>query len=144
MSKDFASNHTSRQTIPPAAQTAAANGSTVDRVAEKRAGFEVNVGLYTDGVHTIGFEESDDGSSWADIRTGKLRMPDDAPAGVVVGQTFVIDNVAEDNTNYLATYTGEKRFLRATNAISGETVGCVFGVSVIGGDLRYTGTSQFA
>lgn len=141
---DFMSNHVSRPTLNPLQVTAAANGITVDRKNEKRVAFQFNVGLFTDGVHTITFQESLDGSAWAAVRAGKMRMPDDAPAGVVVAQTFVIDNVAEDNAVYVAEYTGDRRFVRAANAISGETVGALFGVNVISGDLRYRGVSEFA
>lgn len=141
---DFKSNWRLVQTMPPAAHTATANGATVDTQNDKRAAFDVNVGLFTDGTHTIKFQDSDDGSTWADIAAADLAMPDDAPAGVVVGATLVIDDAAEDNQHYVVQYLGIKRYLRAVRTLAGTTTGAVFGISVVAGESRYLGVSQLA
>ena len=144
MSKDYVSNHKARQTLPPIIRTATATGATIDRKDEKRAAFELVVGLWVDGVHTVTFEESADGSAWSTIAAAKTRMPDDAPAGVVVGATIVIDAAAEDNVNYLVGYTGQLRYLRAKITSSGTTTGALIGINVVSSDLRYSGVSEFA
>lgn len=140
---DFRTNWIPRQTFAPAAQTADADGATVDTQHEKRSAFEVNVGLFTDGVHTITFEDSPDGSTWTAIAAANLKMPSDAPTGVVVGASLVIDDVAEDNQVYTVEYNGIERYLRAVKAITGETTGAVYGVNVVSGDRRYAGAGQF-
>lgn len=141
---DFRTNWIPRITLAVAAITATANGATVDTVLESRAAFEVVAGAYTDGTHTIKFQDSPDGSTWTDVAAANLKMPDDAPAGVVVGATLVIDGAGDGGQIYVVEYLGIQRYLRAVTTVAGTTTGALYGVNVVGGDRRYTGTSQFA
>lgn len=141
---DFRTNHKSTQTLAPAAQTATANGATVDTQDEKRVAHEVCVGAYTDGTHTITFEESANGSAWTAVPAARLKMPSDAPTGVVVGASLVIDDAAEDSQNYTVEVNTFERYHRAVKTVAGATTGAVYGANVISGDPRYAGAGQFA
>ena len=143
---DFISNHsTPVQSIGNAAHTTGTvTGATVDRAAGKRVAFLVDVGAWTNGTHTITFQDSPDGTNWTDIEVPRVRMPDDAPTGVVVDNTLVIDAATEDDRVYVVEYTGQQRYVRAVSVVGSGAAGAIYSVLAVIGDLRYRGSSQFA
>lgn len=109
------------------AQTADANGTAVARDNSETATFEILVGAWTDGTHTITFEE-EIGSTWTAITAAFL----DADPGVLTGASVVISSAAKDGTRIFVTAaTAPQNRLRAVKAISGETTGATYGVDVI-------------
>lgn len=120
------------QTQAPAAQTASANGATVDRQNGgdnfQTALIEVSIGAWTDGTHDFVVEESDDGSSWSAVAAGDLdgTLP------------TISDASTDDSVNDSVEYTGDEQFVRVNTSIAGATVGAVYGVNVVLGDRAST------
>lgn len=115
---------TTTASIASAAQTADGNGTGVDTTGARTRTFRVAIGAWTDGTHTITFEHSSDGSSWSAIG-GSLLTGEDSAASVIIS-----DN-SRNGTNVDVIYIGTLPHLRAVKAITGETTGAVYGVSVI-------------
>lgn len=87
-------------------------------------GVIIDAGTWTDGTFTFDVEESDDGSTWTSVDSADLSM--DAP---------VIDAADEDDQQYYITYSGNKKYLRATCTVTGSpATGLVFGMYALGAD----------
>lgn len=128
-------------TLQPAAYTAGGNGTAVPLAGSQAWVFEITLGTWTDGTHTIHFEYTTDGTAWSAIDAEDLDGYDINGSQVLAsgGQTFVISSNANVGKVYTIGYIGHALQLRARNAASGTTDGAIFGVSVIKGDLRYRG-----
>lgn len=126
--KDAYSNLLVKNTLTPAARTATANGTTVDR-AEDSSMFQdalvvIAVGTVTDGTHTFEVQDSEDNSSWAAVADAYLQGSE--PAVIT----------SNDETVYEIGYKGLKRYLRVAVTVATATTGGVYGATVILADPR--------
>jgi hypothetical protein len=126
--KDAYNNLLVKNTLTPAARTATANGTTVDR-AEDSSMFQdalvvIAVGTVTDGTHTFEVQDSDDNSSWAAVADTYLQGTEPA----VTSST--------DETVYEIGYKGLKRYLRVAVTVATATTGGVYGATVVLADPR--------
>lgn len=121
--RDAYNNLLVKNTLTPAARTASANGTTVDR-AEDSSMFQdalvvITVGTVTDGTHTFEVQHSDDNSSWAAVADADLQGAEPA----VTSST--------DETVYEIGYKGVKRYLRAATTVASATTGGLYGAQVV-------------
>lgn len=126
--KDAYNNLLVKNTLTPAARTATANGTTVDR-AEDSSMFQdalisIAVGTVTDGTHTFEVQDSDDNSSWAAVADAYLQGTEPA----VTSST--------DETVYEIGYKGLKRYVRVAVTVATATTGGVYGATVVLADPR--------
>lgn len=122
-------NVTARQSLPPAARTATANGTGVDRNVgadmHRTAMVLVSTGAITDGTHTITVQDSDDNTTFANVAAEFLQGT--APA---IG-------AADDNKLFFVGYIGERRYLRVVTTVSGSPVtGGIYGADILLGEPR--------
>ena len=96
-----------QRTLAPAARTATANGTTVDRAADgaryQDALVVIDAGVVTDGTHTFAVQESADGSSWSAVADADLQGTEPAVTS------------ANDDTVYEIGYLGGARYLPDTS-----------------------------
>ncbi len=121
--KDAYNNLLVKNSFTPAARTASANGTTVDR-AEDSSMFQdalvvIAVGTVTDGTHTFEVQDSDDNSSWAAVADAYLQGSEPA----VTSST--------DETVYEIGYKGLKRYVRVAVTVATATTGGVYGATVV-------------
>jgi hypothetical protein len=121
--KDAYSSLLVKNTLTPAARTASANGTTVDR-AEDSSMFQdalvvIPVGTVTDGTHTFEVQHSDDNSSWSAVADADLQGTEPA----VTSST--------DETVYELGYKGDKRYLRVAVTVASATTGGVYGAHIV-------------
>ncbi|WP_030659728.1 MULTISPECIES: hypothetical protein [Streptomyces] len=113
--RDIYSNVLVKASLKPAARTATANGTSVDRADGSNASMYqdalvvLNVGTVTDGTHTITIEDSDDNSSFATVAAGYLEG--DTPPALIT---------SNDETVYETRYTGGKRYVRVVTTVTGS------------------------
>lgn len=131
--KDMFNNVILVQSIPPAQYNTAQEGASADRKLSESLFAIINVGLWTDGVHTFTLEESDDDVTFTEVSASQQQ-----------GADVVVDAGTEDNTVYKLGYLGNKRYVRVNHTISGETTGMVFGAVLVKDHLRYAGSNQLA
>lgn len=121
-------NVTARQTLPPAARTATANGTGVDRNVgsnmHRTAMVVVSTGAITDGTHTIEVQDSDDNSAFAAVADAFLQGAE--PAVVA----------ADDNKLFFIGYIGSRRYLRVVTTVAGATTGGIYGADILLGEPR--------
>lgn len=126
--KDIYSNVLTKQTLVPAARTATATGTAVDRNEDgsmfQDALVVVAAGVITDGTHTIEVQDSDDNVTFAAVADEFLQGAEPAIAA------------ANDNGTYELGYLGRKRYLRVVSTVAGATTGGVYGAAVILSDPR--------
>lgn len=105
-----------------------ANGTTVDlhenKDASRSAMLIVQSGTITDGSHAITLQESDNGSSWANVSAAELQG------------TAPTITATDDDLLYEVGYVGSKRYLRAVATTSGATTGGTFGAVLLRGFPR--------
>jgi hypothetical protein len=128
VTKDPYNNLLVRQSLTPAARTASANGTGVDRNGSgamfQAAMIVVTTGTITDGTHTIEVQDSDDNVTFAPVADDYLQGAE--PAIVA----------ADDNVVFHIGYLGRKRYLRAIVTAAGTTTGGVYGAAVVLSDPR--------
>lgn len=126
--KDSYSNVLVKATLVPAARTATATGTGVDRNEDgsmyQDALVVVTAGVITDGTHTIEVQDSDDNTTFAAVADAYLVGTEPAIAA------------ADDNKLYEIRYTGRKRYLRVVSTVAGATTGGVAGALIILSDPR--------
>jgi hypothetical protein len=121
--RDIYNNVLVKQSLAPAARTASANGTSVDR-NEDSSMFQdalvvVSTGAITDGTHTIEVQESDDNSTFTAVADADLEGTEPA-----IGAT-------DDNKIYELRYKGLKRYLRVAVTVASATSGGVYGGDVV-------------
>lgn len=91
----------------------AAGTATVraDVVADHALTAFIDVGLWTDGIHTFHLEDSPDDSAWTDVA-----------AAYQVGAA-VVNSLTTDNMLYALGYVGPQRYVRVAWDVSGATTG---------------------
>lgn len=113
-----------KRSLAPAARTASADGTTVDR-AEDDAMFQdalvvIDAGVVADGTHTFEVQESDDDASWSAVAAVDLQGAEPAVTS------------ANDDTIYEIGYLGAKRYVRVAVAVTGGPVtGGVYSAAVV-------------
>jgi hypothetical protein len=107
-------------TLSPATRNVAGTGGTVDLNGFGSAAIEAIVGTVTDGTHSLVVQESDDGTTWANVNANDLNGS--------------FSNLAS-NTIQEVGYMGTKRFIRVNSTSSGTT-GAAYSVIVIRGNSR--------
>ncbi|MEV4863265.1 hypothetical protein [Streptomyces ossamyceticus] len=113
-----------KNSLTPAARTASANGTAVDR-AEDSSMYQdalvvIPVGTVTDGTHTFEVQDSDDNSSWAAVADTYLQGSEPA----VTSST--------DETVYEIGYKGLKRYLRVITTVTGSpSTGGLYAAQVV-------------
>lgn len=116
-------NLLTKQSIAPAAHTASANGTGVDRAGGgamfQDALIVVSTGTITDGTHTIEVQESDDNSTFTAVASSDLQGSEPAIAA------------ADDNTVFAIGYLGAARYLRVAVTVAGATTGGIYGADVV-------------
>lgn len=119
---------TARASLHPAARTATANGTGVDRNVgadmHRTAMVLVSTGTITDGTHTISVEDSDDNSDFDAVADQFLQGTEPAIAA------------ADDNKLFYIGYIGSRRYLRVVTTVAGATTGGVYGAAVLLGEPR--------
>lgn len=123
------------QSISPAAQiTADEDGTGSDLQGFEAALCEINVGVITDGTHTVVIEESDTlGSGYTAVADADL-----------VGDTEPALTTANDDQIYRIAYIGTERFIRVTTNVAGASTGGFYCANVIKTRARHNeaGASQ--
>lgn len=109
------------QTLTPAARTAAATGSAIDRY--QNGGYnglclEINPGTWTDGTHNFIIEESADNSTWTTVAAADL-LGASSFTSITSSGSAVIQRID---------YIGRLRYVRVRTTTSGTTTGAVYGV----------------
>ncbi len=131
-------NQTRTISLDKVVRTASANGTWIDtgRDAHERM-FELDVGLWVDGVHTFSFEHSVDASTAVALTRAQL----DDPAGLLTASgTIVIDAADEDNLIIQLGILGTHRYVRPVQTVTGSpSTGLISGVSVVESELRAAG-----
>ncbi|MFI8531065.1 hypothetical protein ACIGMX_12530 [Streptomyces aquilus] len=127
-------NLLTKQSLTPAARTATASGSSVDRLASG-ASFQdalivVSTGTITDGTHTIVVEESADNAAWAAVADADLQGTEPA-----IG-------AADDNKIFEIGYLGTKRYVRVSVTVAGTTTGGIYGADVVLANPRRAAVSH--
>lgn len=124
--KDIYNSVLVKASLKPAARTATANGTAVDRVDGSNASMfqdalvVLNTGTVTDGTHTITIEDSDDNSTFATVVAANLEG--DTPPALVT---------TNDETVYETRYIGAKRYLRVVTTVASATTGGVYSAEVV-------------
>jgi hypothetical protein len=114
-----------RPSIAPLLRSANAtvNGTGVDLQGTgnffRTAMLLVIAGAITDGTHTFKLQESDDNTSFTDVAAGDLQG------------TLTAVTTANANTVQRQSYTGSKRYLRASVTTAGATTGGTFGAVIL-------------
>ncbi|MEU3255971.1 hypothetical protein [Streptomyces sp. NPDC006997] len=112
-----------QRTLAPAARTATADGTTVDRAASgarfQDALVVIDTGVVTDGTHTFTVQESDDGATWAAVADADLQ-----------GAEPEITS-ANDDAVYEIGYLGAARYLRVAVTVAGAATGGIYAASVV-------------
>lgn len=118
------------------------DGSSVDTQGGTASMFQINIGTWTDGTHTIHFEESDDASTWNAIAAEDLDGYDidNVQRLESGGQTLVIGDATKNGNSYMIAYIGGKRYLRARYVVTNfHSTGAGYGITVWKLGLRYSG-----
>jgi len=113
--------------LHPAARTASADGATVDLTGYDAAEFAILAGAWTDGTHTVSFEESEDDSTWTAVASTDLQ-----------GTAPVIDGATDDDQTYNVGYRGLKRYVRGKVTVTDSpSTGAIIGITVLRGRKKY-------
>ena len=114
------------------------NGASYDR-ALKGANdilFIVDVGLFVaGGNYSFVIQDSSDNATFAVVTAANIRIPTGS-AHIGSAHPVLIDDVAEDNKQYIIEYLGNKRYVRCSLSTSSGSAGAVtVAVIILGGDL---------
>lgn len=108
----------------------AVNGLTIDKNYQnnrfRAVMFLILTGTVTDGTTTFTMQDSDDGSSWANV------------SATYVQGTLPVVGSANDDTTYEIGYTGDKRYVRLVATQAGATAGATIGAVAIMSSARKT------
>lgn len=121
-------NVTARASLHPAARTATANGTGVDRNVganmHRTAMVVVHTGTITDGTHTIEVQDSPDNTTFTAVSDQFLQGTE--PAIVA----------ADDDKLFFIGYIGEQRYLRVVTTVASATTGGIYGAVILLGEPR--------
>lgn len=113
-----------KPTIAPALIAATATGTTVDRLvhgdAARSALIVVNVGVVTDGTHTIQVQDSPNDSDWTAVADEFLQGTEPA---ITSSNDVQVHEIG---------YTGHQRYLRVVSTVTGSpSTGGVYGAEIL-------------
>ena|SRR5579859_938191 len=121
--------------LAPAARTATANSTGIDRTAFEGSADALvavlDVGAWTDGTHTFKLQDSPDNSTWTDVATTYLQ-----------GSFTAISGTGQQNKAQKVGYLGTQRYVRAVDTVSGATTGAIYGLVWIVGGAHYLPTGS--
>lgn len=121
------------QSLAPAARTnGTVDGTATDRQFSDSLLAIIDAGLWTDGVHTITLQDSDDNVTFGAVASGSYQGTN----------PVVIDANTEDNMIYKIGYLGTKRYVRLSTTVSGATTGAVYGGVLEKSHLRFAGAHE--
>lgn len=134
-------NMRSAVTIPVAAQVEAndGNGTGVDVRDADSVQFLVVIGTWTDGDHSITFEDSEDGTTYAPCEVADLDPLTTTGVLESDGLTVLIDDDTRADTVLQIGYVGGKGYVRAVNDAANDTDGAIYGVVVQQANRRFEG-----
>ncbi|MEU2992584.1 hypothetical protein ABZ772_19850 [Streptomyces griseoincarnatus] len=117
-----------QRTLAPAARTATANGTAVDRAAGgaryQDALIVIDTGVVTDGTHTFAVQDSPNGTDWTAVDDEFLQGTEPAVTS------------ANDDTIYEIGYLGSERYLRVAVTVAGASTGGVYSAAVVLSNAR--------
>lgn len=123
-----------KRSLAPAARTASANGTAVDRAASGAAFQDalvvIDAGVVTDGTHTFTVQESADNSTWAAAADADLQGTEPAVTS------------ANDDTIYHIGYLGAARYLRVAVTVAGASTGGVYSADIVLANPRRAAVSH--
>ncbi|MEV4974444.1 hypothetical protein [Streptomyces scopuliridis] len=121
--RDAYNNIRPKLSLPPAARTATATGTVVDRadggLMYQDAMVTIVTGAITDGTHTVDIKESDDNSTWSSVASSDLQGAEPALTSSSGGSSTIDIG-----------YKGTKRYLRVDVAVATATTGGVYAAVV--------------
>lgn len=138
--KELYSTHTAAASLHPLVRTADANGATIDLKGYNSnliiAHFGASGDTLSGSVYAlIEIEESDDNSTWTDVADEHLT---NTVTGLNTGTIAKVDDAAEDDALYIASYIGHKRYIRPVlNLVGTHTNGIAAAASVVRGAAQY-------
>ena len=103
------------------------NGTSVDLQGVDASFVAVSIGNYTDGVHTLKVQHSDDNISFVDV-----------PSEDLDGAMVVADSTVLENKILKIGYLGTKRYLRVSLNVTGATSGAATAAYVVGSLLHHS------
>lgn len=110
------------------------NGTTVDTVTGgtsfRAAMLIVLTGTMTDGTAAVKLQDSDDGSTWADVAADQVQ-----------GSAISIPSTGDDSV-FEQGYLGSRRYLRAVVTTSGATSGGTLGAVILLGQAASSPVSH--
>ncbi|TIN02693.1 MAG: hypothetical protein E5Y34_06600 [Mesorhizobium sp.] len=118
----------SRQSLAPALRTVTATGTAIDRAGFESLTFAVHVGDWTDGVHTVSFEDSDDNANFDAVAAANLV----GTAPVIQDDGNSPNGPTFENENLLVGYIGDRQYIRSKVTITGAPgTGAFLGIDAI-------------
>lgn len=134
-----------RRTLDLDAHTAGTTGATVSLAGSEVWMFQVFLGFWTDGTHTLTFEHRHpevESNAWQAVPANML----DADGGVLAadGASLVIEDATRDGQTLVVGYIGGFADLRVKAAVAGATTGAVYGADVVRTSLRYSGKNPMS
>lgn len=118
----------SRQSLAPALRTVTATGTAIDRAGFESLTFAVHVGDWTDGVHTVSFEDSDDNANFDAVAAANLV----GTAPVIQDDGNSPNGPTFENENLLVGYIGDRQYIRSKVTITGAPgTGAFVGIDAI-------------
>ena len=124
-SRDLKNYISSTISLSPAARTASANGTGVDRLNADGVVVYAKFGTWTDGTHTPSIQESDDNSTFTNVAAGDLN-----------GAFAAVSSAGGNNTTQEVQYLGVKRYVRGVMTVAGATTGALSAMDVVLGNPR--------
>ncbi|MCP3820070.1 hypothetical protein NLX86_18815 [Streptomyces sp. A3M-1-3] len=116
-------NLLTKHSLTPAARTASANGTGVDRAVSgslfQDALIVISTGTVTDGTHTFEVQDSADNSTFAAVADAYLQGAEPAVTS------------SNDETVYEIGYLGDKRYVRVITTVASATTGGLYSAAVV-------------
>ena len=120
--RDLKNNTKEIVALAYALRTASVNGATIDLKDFGSVMFLIQEGAFTDGVHTLKLQDSDDGSAWSDVAAIDLHG-----AFAVLSALGVTQRVG---------YRGPKRFVRLVITVTGASTGAASNALAVKGHAQ--------
>lgn len=121
--RDLVHNLQATASIVPAARTdGSVLGASVDLRGFGAAMAVLSAGVYTDGVHQLKVQHSDDDVLFSDVDASELQ-----------GELNEVDNASFSGKTQKMGYVGNKRYIRLVLTTTGSTSGALICAHVIAG-----------
>lgn len=121
--RDLVHNLRVSNSLVPALRTdGTVNGVAVDLRGFDAAMVVLTFGNYTDGVHTVTVQHSDDNVVFESVTSDELQ-----------GDATAVSDASVASTVQAIGYAGSKRYLRAVIVTTGATTGALSAVNIVAG-----------